>query len=856
MNIKSFGLRCLALATAAAMALPIAAEAQNIALEEIVVTARKRAESLQEIPVAISAFSAEQMEVTGAANLVDLTKFTPGIQFNEQGVQEPGRLYTSIRFRGLGSEIKEPFGQVGSAFVDGIYVSSGVSSFGTENFERIEIVKGPSSAWLGRSTFAGAVNMITKTPSTTEYSGRITAKFAEDGTYDSSFSHEGPLVEDKLAYRVFVQGYGTDGQYTASDGGDLGKERTDTLSATLFATPTENLSIKLNAIYAKDNDGAPSGLFVTGPQGLRGNNPDSVTNCFSSGTTSPLTTRRNNGVNPLTDFICGAIPTGLDSFIDSNTTVQPDFITFWNEIVPQADGALFLDKVGIKRKQRRASLNIDYDLNAGGLLEGSTFTVLAGYGKEQVVSIRDFDVSPANNWLSRDPQIIETKQYEARLASGQDNALTWLLGVSLFDATFSSQFSGGEVVVGGDGGLTIPATGPLAGFDLDRFFGRTPDGFCPCGFPPLDPPPINTGKTFAVFGSVGYDITDQLGIDFEWRWQKDKIRAESASIKNSFAFIEPFVTGGGTGLGVELGEEFKSFLPRVTLQYQPTDETNVWATYSEGNNPGFFNLDLITRPPADIALLRAALPDAGLFVDEEKLQNYELGWKQQLMDNRINYSLVGYFMEWSNQKTRTAAAFNRPDGSQGIANIVVGGFSTDILGAEFEGAAALTENLTLNVGLNYADAEFQDFECGFADKFAPADPDNVLRCDGNSPVQFPKWSGSFATTWTDNLTNNWDYFIRFDGAYTGKRYTDEKNFSYIGSQWLFNLRVGVTDENLRLEAFVTNLFDDDQYLAGNRWTDFSADQGGLFPFEFGNANGIALTAPKKRQFGVRAAYNF
>ncbi len=852
MTFKTFGLRAFALGTAAAVALPLAAQAQQVALEEIVVTARKRAESLQEIPVAISAFSADQMEVTGAANLVDLSKFTPGIQFNEQGVQEPGRLYTAIRFRGLGSEIKEPFGQVGSAFVDGIYVSSGVSSFGTENFERVEIVKGPSSAWLGRSTFAGAVNMITKTPSTTEYSGRITAKLAEDGTYDNSVSHEGPIVEDKLAYRLFAQGYGTDGQYTASDGGDLGKERTETLSATLYATPTDDLSIRLNAIYAKDNDGAPSGLFITGPQGLRGTNTDALTNCFSSGKTNPTTFRRNDPTQPtLTDFICGEIPTALD-LVDSNTKIEPEFVTFWNDIVPQNDSALFLDHVGIKRKQRRASLQIDYDLNAGGFLEGSSITLLGGYGKEQVTSIRDFDITPAANWLSRDPQIVITKQYEARLASGQGDALTWLLGVSYFDASFSSQFSGGEVVVGHDGGLASV----LSAFDLDTIFGRASDGLCPCGFPPLDPPPRNSGKTFGVFGSIGYDITDEIGIDFEWRWQEDKIRAETASIQASFPFIEPFVTGGGTGLGIELGDEFKSFLPRLTLQYQPSDETNIWATYSEGNNPGFFNLDLITRPETDIDLILAQLPDTNLFADEESLKNYELGWKQQLMENRVNFSLVGYFMEWSNQKTRTAAPFDRPDGSQGIANLVVGGYSTDIYGAEFEAVAALTENITLNAGLNYADAEFQDFDCGFADKFAPADPDGNLSCDGNSPVQFPKWSGSFAATWVDSLTNDWDYFIRFDGTYTGKRFTDEKNFSWIGDQWLFNLRVGFTDQNLRVEGFVTNLFNDKQYLAGNRWTDFSADRGGLFPFEFGLANGIALTAPKLRQFGVRAAYDF
>ena len=165
MTRKTLGLRGIALATMAITAMPLAAEAQQLALEEIVVTARKRAESLQEIPVAITAFSSQQMEAIGAPNLVDLAKFTPGLQFNEPGVQEPGRVYTAIRFRGLGSEIKEPFGQIGSAFIDGIYIPNGVSSLGTDLFERIEVVKGPSSAWLGRSTFAGAVNFITRTPS-------------------------------------------------------------------------------------------------------------------------------------------------------------------------------------------------------------------------------------------------------------------------------------------------------------------------------------------------------------------------------------------------------------------------------------------------------------------------------------------------------------------------------------------------------------------------------------------------------------------------------------------------------------------------------------------------------------------
>ena len=243
MQTKLNNFKFIIAAFIAFIAIPFSAIAQ-IALDEIVVTARKRSESLLEIPVAITAFSSAQMEAIGAPNLVELSKFTPGLQFNEQAVSEPGRVYTAIRFRGLGSEIKEPFGQIGSAFLDGVYMPGGVSSLGNENFERIEVVKGPSSAWLGRSTFAGAVNFITKTPNLNEFKGRVSTKFGEDGLYDMSFAHEGPLVEDVFSYRVFVRGYGADGQYSSSDGNRLGEQRTDTAMLTLYSEPSDNLSIK------------------------------------------------------------------------------------------------------------------------------------------------------------------------------------------------------------------------------------------------------------------------------------------------------------------------------------------------------------------------------------------------------------------------------------------------------------------------------------------------------------------------------------------------------------------------------------------------------------------------------------
>jgi iron complex outermembrane receptor protein len=279
-------------------------------------------------------------------------------------------------------------------------------------------------------------------------------------------------------------------------------------------------------------------------------------------------------------------------------------------------------------------------------------------------------------------------------------------------------------------------------------------------------------------------------------------------------------------------------------------------TYSEGNNPGYFNDQLVSLSATDLALARAQVPNAPLFVDEEKLTNYEIGWKQALFQGRLSFSAVAYTMEWENQKTRTAVPITRADGSQNIQNVTVGGFSTDLEGVELEGQARLTDRLALTLTLNYAGAEFKDFDCGFTDDFAPAAADGSVPCDGNRPVQYPEWSGAFALDWSSRINDTWGYSTRLDGLYTGKRYVDEQNFAYIGDKTVFNLRAGVNRENLRIEAFVTNLFDDDQYLAGNRWTDFSADQGGLFPFEFGFHQGVALTPPERRQAGVRFSLDF
>jgi len=319
---------------------------------------------------------------------------------------------------------------------------------------------------------------------------------------------------------------------------------------------------------------------------------------------------------------------------------------------------------------------------------------------------------------------------------------------------------------------------------------------------------------------------------------------------------EAFATGNGT----ELGSEFNAFLPRVTIQVTPTADTNFWATYSKGNNPGFFNSRFASFNQAQLDLNPDFVATATLFLDEEKLENWELGWRQALLDGRATFSVVAYKMDWTNQKTRTGVLFNEPGGGQSVSTSAVQGFSTELMGVEFEGTAKLTDAFTLGGQFTYSDAEFKDFECGFTDDYAPANSDGIVECNGNTPLQFPKWSSSFSLSYLDALpvssVSDWSLFGRLDGVFTGKQYTDEQNFSYIGSSWLFNLRGGVQRDNLRFELFVTNLFNNDQYLAGGRTSDFSADTGFIFPFEFSDNQSLTLIPAKQRQFGARTVIDF
>ncbi|MFT7287733.1 MAG: iron complex outermembrane receptor protein [Halieaceae bacterium] len=221
-------------------------------LEEILVTARKRKESIQDVPISISAFSAGDIEALGSRNLSELSDFTPGFTFETFG----GR-------RGAEGDVSRPvirgqsniIGEGNAAiFVDGILYTESILSFPMDIVERVEVLRGPQAAQFGRSTFSGAINLITKR-GTNEFENRVNLRAVQDAEYEVNLSSRGPLIKDELFYFVHGRYYTYGGEYENElDGRTVGGEGSIGFNGGLQWNASENLNLDFTLGYNEDED--------------------------------------------------------------------------------------------------------------------------------------------------------------------------------------------------------------------------------------------------------------------------------------------------------------------------------------------------------------------------------------------------------------------------------------------------------------------------------------------------------------------------------------------------------------------------------------------------------------------------
>jgi len=818
----------------AAIISAIALPAPVLAIEdEILVTARKREENLQEIPLPVTAFSSEQLERLQIQTIDDVGRNTPGLSF----AKAFGRTTERPVIRGLGNVLAGvQFGvESGAAyFVDGIYYPGDLQSLNIRDIERVEVIKGPQSALYGRNTYSGAINFVTRRPGDSA-AGDARMRFGQDGDFEITGGVDGPLVEGVLDGGLSARYYSFDGEYTNIVTGEtVGDEQTRALSGSLRWTPHEDLTISTRLNLQNDDDGTRA-FFLQ---------PSESNNCFP-GTRSNALWNSVTGSTNQNQYFCGEINRPAD-YVQLNDgpalggappvipgVLDVPFPGFGPPVDPYnpAQGVAFS---GVERDLFYLSLQTEWDI------QGSGWTAVAAgaYREDDRKTGSDSDHTSVNyistaggecGLCASERDDVSDYSVELRLESPVQNRLRGLIGTYYFD----QEIDGSDIT-----------------------------------FTDLDGGDVNereTTKNWAVFAQLEYDILENVTLGVEGRYFD-----EEKSLFQRRTTVDPTPTNE-----FDDSIDFSEFAPRVTLDWRATDDLLVYAIYAKGFKPGGLN----GRPGA------TAVPPAPTY-DQEESDNYELGLKATLFDGRMTLNTSVFYIDVSDIQLTTPLA----TGAAGtLTSIVTNQGSGEVTGAEVEATLYLTDAITVGATYALADTEFTEGCDEFQWTLTSGGGilNDAANCTGFDPNgegdgsikgnAFPLSSKNQFSAYADFRTAVFDameFFATADVSYEDKKPVQVHNLAFVPEATILNARLGIdTGTNVTISIYGRNLTDEDAPSMVTRWlqdplTTFQA----VGQANFANITGAgacttttcARSYPRAffgdmrrgRNFGVEFAYKF
>ena len=860
------------------LAMPAFAQ-QAVGLEEIVVTARKREENLQDVALSITAVNAAELERLNVASISDVASLDSSLIF-ERGY---GATDTRITIRGLSPTRGRNNVAV---LVDGIDITSesiavaGGSLLATSrlvDIERVEIVKGPQSALYGRSAFAGAIQYVTKDPSQTNEAA-IRGDIGDYGRQTLSASLSGP-VNDSLGLRFNGAYWNEDGIYrNVTTGNTVGGGDGWGAALTGKWQPADAFSVKARVEYTDDS-------YAQAAQAL-----------IRSNTTAPRLAAGTTRLDPVTG---APSATGVRVFAPGNTyratgpTPGGDDLVIRYSQNPFSGG----DFPGSERQLLRGSIVAQWSFDAGTL---SSYT---GYSDADFTFFQDSD-------------------FDAVPVSGLDTALR----SSVFDYSNTTQQLSQELRWQSDlDGVFNYAVGALYWKEEADQIARSIDLFClPTvqagafgpGSPPLPPScGPNTGtaalplvdvvprlqareiESLSAYALLEFQFTERLKFTAEARFsdESEKVVGVDCALATvggipcadvtfpgqsitvpSQVITYDFYTPGNNGrirqapgraANIESSENFVT--PRVTLEFKATDDMMLYATVGKGVKPGGYST--VTGGGWQDANFDCTPATLATCYDEfrykaENLIDYELGAKTEWFDGRLRVNPGFFFFDYSDKQV----------GSQLVVNNVAIGRITNAGKAEVKGLDldmnwAATENLLFHLNYTFLDGEYTDFPIVSnsptdAARFGscPRSAGNEFRvCEinlkGNKLERAPDHSLSLSARYSRPLASLFGgdarWFIEGDSQIQSERYEDQWNSRTMESYSLFNLRFGITSERWDALVYVNNVTDDDTVLSTNS-SPGNVEVGLVEPFKFSPADTSQASIPDPRIVGVRFSYRF
>ncbi len=840
----------------AAALLPVGLTAQA-QLEEVIVTAQKRAESLQDVPISISTLSGDKIQDNTIMNFAALADFVPSLHIAEAPVT------TQIYMRGIGSGNNRGFEQSVGMYLDGVYMGRARQyRSAVMDVERVEVLRGPQGTLFGKNTVAGAINITSASPVLGEgASGEINVSVEENGgsIVDGFIQGGGETFGARLALR----GRETDGYvYNAYLEEDEGAIDEFGGRLTLLWEPSDSFSANLKYTFMeRERDGAASATWRY---------------------LSPA--ERNAQVPNRSDFADTAYNIMDIFFPDFPAIAGQDFTTYKDNNYGQSQE----DGFGIGKKPDSSDDEIEnLSLNLTWEIGGGTLTSVTGFSTYEYFDDVDVDWLPLQFIDRSDIHDFEQFSQEIRWSADVGDRFSYTLGGYIDQNEFDMQ---GQVMLDTnfDGlfptFLALAVTGDPANAPfmpqnlLTLLTADSPLNGIP-GYGVYTANQTSRNHAFkqdtdswALFAQGTYDLTDALRLTVGVRYtEEEKDAISDQKLGDSLCGLTGNLEGGVMGqcgaynnwLAVVYASSFNTynkywtgsrktddFSPSMNLQWDVSDNTMLYVTYSEGfksggfsaaddGNPGNLPAGVPPIPPAVDNGFQAngfvsTVPNEDFEFDDESVESIEIGGKHEFMDGRMRLNWAAFYSEYNDLQTSIF---------QGISFSVKNASSSEVEGIEVDWLFQMTDAIRVGVNAAYLDASYGDFKDG---------PCTAIQLDADGACGTPAGATGndltgtrtvLASDWSGNAfidvripMGNLEWFGGVDVNYRSEFDSagDADPYDVIDSYTKVNARIGLIGQNWEVMAYGRNIFDeaalqgsfDTPVLAGSHT--FFMDEGAVF----------------------------
>ena len=819
--------------------------AQSSLLEEVIVTAQKREQSMQDVGIAITAFTGNQMQDLGIVNNTELARWTPGVSMSGSG----GGDQQQFSIRGATqNDFSDQSEAPNAVYVDEVYQAMQQAQlFATYDMARVEILKGPQGTLFGRNATGGLIHFITNKP-TQEFdafadvtygsfdqvrteaavggalsdtiSGRISGVYnSHDAILNNEFTNADlPAVPGALA--AFGR---TDFAVDQSQLRDPWEEETYSLRGQLLFEPNDDVEFLLKGQFAKQQFAGPGYQSVATVAFLDDTDGDGlIDDTVNTGFQSDLNT------------LCETIN------INTGGCVNAIFDDDFDAVRPNDQGDFFGDVDSDGREGRNTSQDhvpsrgrdIDLWSVSGNLswdLDFATLVSVSAYSHMEQVATLDVGSAPTprSNFIGQFESDWFTQ--ELRL-EGEEDRFRWITGLYYMNIDVKSA-QGLEDKIGGlntFGGLFF---GPILNGGLNLFTGAFGPGVGGDSFLEATTDTELVTNSYSVFGQIDYDLTDKLTLNVGLRLiqeEKDFSYTNRVYVSTRDGRTDGAAFGGGAPLAFVFDPTNPlEFLPafsdstsdflwsgKVQLNYSPSDDLLLYGGVNRGIKAGNFNAPLLTGLAQD---------EYGY--KEEELLSFEVGFKSTIWGVKARLNGAAYYYDYQDYQ---AFQFVGTSGAVFNADAESYGFELDLL-------VNPIDNMDLWFGFSYIDPEVKNIEVA-DDLFRTVEPTYT------PTIQF---SGVGRYTWA-NVFAGGSVTLQVDGTHADDAWANINNFDThrLPANWVGNARIDwhSADGHWKVGGFVKNFSD---AIAQNSAFDLAAVDGA-----------DEQSFEKPRWFGVNVRYNY